>query len=153
MKKLTLTIFALMFSLTTSANWSSIFSSTNLIGCGAGAAGVYMINMNNGQSLNEMSQGLVTGCILAGVVTHFFDQSMAAKYAVKEREDRKKLMGVIQEYRYQDASTLDVNGDVSNRYQIRKEIVPAKTHPDGSITLESLRLKIDKAGSGLLLGE
>jgi len=149
MKKLIMVV-SILVSSSVFAGWGNVFSSTNLTGCAVGAAGGYGLNMNSSDALVQ-AQGAAVGCAVGGLITYFVDGYFEKKYAVKERDDKQKLMNVLRQYQRQDAS--NTSEDPNGRFYVDKEVIPSQKHPDGSISMEHLRLRIRKAGSDLLLGE
>jgi len=147
--KLIVILFVMVTSNVANADWSNIFSSTNMTGCSVGAAGGYAFNMS--QPTSAQAQGAIVGCLIGGFGAWLFDRNMAGRYAQKERADKQELARILREYRRQDAS--NYSQDEMGRYFIEKEVVPATAHPDGSISMEHLRVRIRKAGTDVLLGD
>ncbi|MCP4914457.1 MAG: hypothetical protein GY909_15185 [Oligoflexia bacterium] len=152
MKKIGLFV-TLLLSISINANWSSIFSSTNLKGCGVGATIGYVYSSNANSDLDSLghAQFAATSCLIGGVIAHFGDKYLESSYAQKEREDKKKLLNTLRQYQRQDAH--NTSEDPQGRFYYDYEVVPGKVNPDGSIDFEHLRVIPRKAGSGLLIGD
>lgn len=152
MKKLLIALIFFTLSGSSFAGWGNIFSRNNMTACGIGAAGGYgYAAMAGVESASSQLQAVGVGCLLTGIAYAIIDPLLEKNYAQKERDKNAALVNVINQYRRQDASLAPLSSD--GKYYLDEQVIPSKKNPDGSISLEHLRLRIMKADQNIILGD
>lgn len=126
------------------ADWTDTPLTEPGMGCALLGGAAYL----SGQS----AQNSMIACLVGGVAGYAVEKYYTNKVSNKYKADIDTLKSQLDEIVHQRA----VNNSMGLTFKdlvIKETIVPAKQLPDGSIQLETIRLKATLPGQGLILGE
>lgn len=143
MKKILLTLAILMTSSYAKADWTDTPITEPGIGCMVLGGAAYM----SGQS----TQNSVLACAAGAIGGYLLEQHYMNKASDKFMRENKIMKNQLDEIVYNRAHEKGLGR--KHNLVIKETIVPAKTLPDGSIQLETVRLKATLPGQDLILGD
>ena len=127
------------------ADWTDTPITEPGIGCGVLGGAAYL----SGQSTTNS----MIACLVGAGAGYFLEKHYTNRAADKYQRDITLLKGQLDEIVHQRAINNSQGYGRMNNLVIKETIVPAKTLPDGSIQLETIRLKATLPGQGLILGD
>lgn len=126
------------------ADWTDVDLTEPLMGCAVMGAGNYAINND--------TQALTMGCIVGGIATYILNDrsqnKVSDKYEQRINTLETQLDDILTNQAINNSQGIGDHGIV-----IKKEIVPGKKMPDGSIQLPTVRLKPDLPGKDVVIGD
>lgn len=145
MKKLILLIAICLPLSYAKADWTDTPLTEPGIGCMALGGAAYI----SGQS----STNSMLACLAGAAVGYVLEKHYTNKAADKFSRENAILKAQLDEIVHQRAINTSQGLGRLNNLVIKETIVPAKTLPDGSIQLETIRLKATLPGQDLILGD
>jgi len=126
------------------ADWTDTPMTEPTMGCMVFGGAAYLSGMS--------AQNSMIACLAGGVAGYMTERYYTNKISDRYKADIDTLKSQMDEIVHQRA--LNNSMGYGNRDLVIKEtVVPAKQLPDGSIQLETIRLKATLPGAGLILGE
>lgn len=145
MNKLLLVIALVLPMSFAHADWTDTPLTEPGIGCMVLGGAAYM----SGQSTSNSMIACIAGAAAGYVLEKHYTNKAADKYS----RDNQILKAQLDEIVHQRAINNSLGYGKMNNLVIKETIVPAKTLPDGSIQLETIRLKATLPGQDLILGD
>lgn len=127
------------------ADWTDTPLTEPGIGCAVLGGAAYL----SGQS----STNSMIACLVGAGAGYLLEKHYTNQAADKYQKDITLLKSQLDEIVHQRAINNSQGYGRLNNLVIKETIVPAKTLPDGSIQLETIRLKATLPGQGLILGD
>lgn len=144
---LTLSAFLFLFaaiSESAKADWTDVDLTEPLVGCAVMGVGNYTVNND--------TQAATMGCLVGGIATYILnsrsENKVADKYENRIKTLETQLDDILTNQAINNSQGIGDHGII-----IKKEVIPGKKLPDGSIQLPTVRLKPDLPGKDVVIGD